>query len=311
MGKALLQQPAEQALGCLALGHRVEGQVRAAKVKIHPAALGNFLRALHRIAQIGEQRAHLGLAFDVQLLGLHAHALHIVQRFAGLDAHQHLLGGGILPGQIMAVVGCHQWDAGLGGQSHQARQGHLFLADAMVHHLDKVVALAHDVLHHQGVRLRLIVAAIQQQAGQFARQAGAQRDKPLVVLAQQVIVDARLVIKPAGKALAHQLHEVLIALVVLAQQNQVAVLARHGLLFCHIRADVHLAADDRVDALAQARLVEVHHTIHCPMVGDGAGIHAHPLDLFDQVADAARAVQKAIFAVNVKMDKHFTRFPPA
>ena len=77
-----------------------------------------------------------------------------------------------------------------------------------------------------------------------------------------------------------------------------------GLLVLHVFANIHLAADDRVDAPLPGGLIKVHHPIHDPVVGDGAAVHAQALNLIQQRFNAAGAVQQAIFGMQMQMGKH-------
>ena len=64
---------------------------------------------------------------------------------------------------------------------------------------------------------------MRQPFGDLALQAAAQADQPLRVLRQQLLVDARLVVEPLGVAGRHELDQVVIALGVLRQQDQVVL----------------------------------------------------------------------------------------
>ena len=66
---------------------------------------------------------------------------------------------------------------------------------------------------------RVAFAAVQQQRGNVARNAGGQADEPLVPLGEQLVVDAGLVVKAVHKAAADHIDEVFIALLVFAQQD--------------------------------------------------------------------------------------------
>ena len=86
------------------------------------------------------------------------------------------------------------------------------------------------------------------------------------------------------------------------------IFAELRLLFVHVRADVHLATDDGMDALADAGAVEVHHAVHHAVVGDGAGVHAQFLEPGNQGLDGTCAVQQAVFGMQMQVCKH--AFPP-
>ena len=293
-----------------ALRQRELGQVGGGEVELHLAALGDLLGALDGLAEVGEGAQHLLLGLDVELVGVHAHAVLVLQGLARLDAHQHLLHLCILAGQIVAVVGAHQRDVHLPRQLDEPGQHLLLLGDAVILQLDEEVAPSEDVQIALGHGARVVLPPVQQQLGQIARQAGAHGDQALVVLLQQIIVHPRPVVVAPQPSLAHQRGQVLIALLIFTQQNQVAVVAGDAGLVVHIRADVHLAADHRMDALGLGRTVEVQHAVHHAVVGDGAGLHAQRLQPLHQRLDAARAVQQRVFRVQMQVCKHVSTPSP-
>ena len=99
----------------------------------------------------------------------------------------------------------------------------------------------------------------------------------------------------------NEIGEIAVALLIFAQQHQMAGLAVKLMLLVKARArsNVDLAADDRLDALGLASAVKVDRAVHHTVVGDGAGGLPHRLDELGKVADAARAVEQAVFGMNV------------
>ena len=65
------------------------------------------------------------------------------------------------------------------------------------------------------------------------------------------------------------------------------------------RSDVHLAADDGLDALGLAGAVKVDRAVHHAVVGDGTGGLPHRLDELGEVADTARAVEQAVLGMDM------------
>jgi hypothetical protein len=63
------------------------------------------------------------------------------------------------------------------------------------------------------------------------------------------------------------------------------------------RRHVELGADDRLHAVAQARLVEVDRSEHHPVVGDRQGAHPVLFERFDEVGVAVRAVAQAVLGL--------------
>ena len=112
LGEPFLAEPPQHGIRRFAFGHVVPGQVDGMEIKVHLAALCDFLCALNRLVQAGEQIAHFLLGLDIQLLRVLPHAVVVFQRLAHLDAHQHFLGVGVPAGEVVAVVGRHQRNAG-------------------------------------------------------------------------------------------------------------------------------------------------------------------------------------------------------
>ena len=279
----------------LALGQREGGQVGGRKVEFHVAAPGDRLGALYGVLEVGEALAHLVLGLDIHLVGVHAHAVLVGQGLARLDAHQHLLGSGVLAGQVVAVVGHHQRNVHLPGQAHQPGVHRPLVRQAVVLQLDEEVVLPEDVDIAPGHLPGFVLPAVQQQLGQVAGQAGRQRDQALAVLLQQRIVHPGPVVIAPYEALADQPGQVLIPLLVLAQQDQVAVVPGGAGLVVHVRADVDLAADHRVDARFLRGAIKIHHAVHHAVVRHRAGSHAQRLQPLHQRLDPACPVQEAVF----------------
>ena len=113
------------------------------------------------------------------------------------------------------------------------------------------------------------------------------------MLRQQILVDARLVVEAVEVAGRDQVDEVAVALLVFAEQHQVVVAVRVGACLVALLRDVHLAADDRVDALGLSRVVELDRAEQVAMVGHGDGGHLLLLHRLHQTADFAGAVEQA------------------
>src|SRR4029450_1365921 len=94
-----------------------------------------------------------------------------------------------------------------------------------------------------------------------------QRDQPAVQLAQQRLVDARLVVEALGVAERHQPAEILVADLVHGEQDEMKVAGRLEIVAAHAalllvtaitRSDVHLTPDNRLNASRYGGLVEFH-----------------------------------------------------
>ena len=88
-------------------------QVVLAEGKFKVAHLRDLLGVFQCALVALEQRRHLCLAAEVEVLRLVAHPVFIVHRFAGLDAQQDVMGLGVLLPKIVGVIGADHGDAGL------------------------------------------------------------------------------------------------------------------------------------------------------------------------------------------------------
>ena len=234
--KTFLAQPAEQ-LRIAFAGIPVRDvmrQMMGGEIKIHPAAHGYDMGTRDCLAQVGEQRTHLLLAFEVHFFCFHAHALAVLQRLARLDAHEHLLRARVFTPKVMAVIGHNQRDAGVLRQRDQLWH-HLFLLhDGVIHQLNEIIIPAHDAQHQQCMGPGVLISSFQQQLGQFPRQAGGGRNQPVRVGFKHLKINPGLIVEALSEACAGELHQISVALHIFAQQNQVAVFAVGAAFFMHV-----------------------------------------------------------------------------
>ena len=89
---------------------------------------------------------------------------------------------------------------------------------------------------------------------------------------QDLLVHARPVVEAVHEAGRDDAHQVFIAPVVFGEQDQMVIAVFAGAGFAvqtGARRDVHLAAEDRMDAFLLAGLVEVDDAVHDAVAGDG------------------------------------------
>ena len=129
------------------------------------------------------------------------------------------------------------------------------------------------------------------------------------MLLQQVVVDAGLIIEALGEAGTDQLDEVLIACVVFAQEDHMAVFPGRAAFFKTGAADIDLAADDGGNARVPTGVIKIHRAVHHAVVGDGGVGKAQLFQAADQRADAVGAVQQAVFGMQMQMGKGHERSP--
>ena len=289
-------------------GGLVVGDLGVAEVEVEIALLCDLGGVGAGLRHHREQLVHLLGALEVELVGLELHPVGVLDGLAGLDAEQDLLHPGVLPAQVVGVVGGRHRDAGLPRQPDQLGQHRLVLGQAVVLQFNVVAVGPEQVPVPEGGGFGPLVIAGQQGLGHLAGQAGRQADQPLVVLFQQLLVHPGLGVKALGEGGRHHLDQVLVAGLVFAQQDQVVV-AVHLVDLVEAGAGGHidLAPDDGLDAGLFGRLVKLHAAVHHPVVGAGDGGLAALSDPLHQPVDPAGAVQQAVLGVDVQMDKALRR----
>jgi hypothetical protein len=252
------------------------------------AALGDLEGIGHRGGVVVEDGAHLLARLHEEALAVELEALRVVEVRRRADAEQRLVVGVVVLLQVVGVVGGDQRQA-------QVRR-----------HLDQ---LGIDlVLGGNAVTLELEVVAVREDRGELLDQApgtvdlaaqdGAAHhrgqtarggDQPLAALAQQVEVDARLVVEALEVALGDQVDQVAVAGLVHRQQQQVvdgveATGIALALLLVEARArgQVDLAAEDRLDVVGEGLLVELDRPEQVAVVRHRHGGHPQGLGALEQ-----------------------------
>ena len=117
---------------------------------------------------------------------------------------------------------------------------------------------------------------------------------------EQLPVDAWLVVVALEVAEGAQLDQVRVPLVGLGEEREVRVALRQRTA---IVRDVHLAAEDRLDARLSSLAVELDRPRQGAVVGEGDRGHLQPRRLLDERGDPARTVEDRVLGVDVEMDE--------
>ena len=278
-------------------------QAALAELDLHVAFIGDFHGISKGLLLSGEKAQHLLGGLAVELLRPHAHPILLVHEALGLYAQEHVLSLGILLVGIVDVVGDHSLEAQIIGQLLELGQHHLLLPDAVVLELDIEVLPEHG-LEPPGDGVGLLVPALQQVLGDVSRKAGGQADKALAVFRQQIVVDAGLVVEAVDEGLGREAHEVLVADLVLGEEDQVPVIpAQLSVLDKAVPGHIGLHAQDGFDPLLLALPVEVDDAVHDPVIRDGHGGLPQALGPGHQGGDTGRPVQQRVLGVYMQMGK--------
>jgi hypothetical protein len=141
------------------------------------------------------------------------------------------------------------------------------------------------------------------EARHLAGQASRERDQALVILAEQLAVDARLVIEAFEVGERRELHQVAIALIARGQEHQVVRLLLAAAIVAAAARDVRLHPQDGVHAFLLAGFVELDGAEEAAVVGDGERRHAELGRAGHHGVDARGAVEQAVVGVDVEVDE--------
>ena len=171
----------------------------------------------------------------------------------------------------------------------------------------QVEVVAEHALIPAGHLAGRIGAAPQDRLGDLTAQAGGGHDQPLAVLLEGGLVDAgpgkdATPAHAAQVADAGELHQVAVAHRVLGQHHQVIaplLLGRIGVIQRTVD-DIHLVADDRLEARLAAELEQFDGAIHDAVVGESQGRHAQLHGPLHHGRQLAGPVEEAVVAVVVE-----------
>ncbi len=154
LGKAFFAELAEIGAAVrLPLGEPEARKVIVPEAEVEIAALGNVGGVVRRLLPVREERAHLLLALEIQLLRFKAHAVGVVNGLAHLYAHQNVLIICVLLFYIVRVVCDDKGNARVLMERDKLRRGTLFVAYAVILYLKEEIPLAEKLVKLQRARL--------------------------------------------------------------------------------------------------------------------------------------------------------------
>ena len=114
------------------------------------------------------------------------------------------------------------------------------------------------------------------------------------VLLQHLPVHPGSIVETLEMADADQPQQVVIALIILGQQDKmIRLIIARGSIRPAARRDVPLDADDRLDPCLLCLAIEIDDAVQAPVVSQGKGLKSKLARVFHKVGNAAQAVQQA------------------
>ncbi len=300
LGHPLLAELDEVIEGIAALGHGELRQADRPELDLDVAALGDLERRRERVRVRREIVRHLVRGLEVELVGVEAPVVRVLERVPGLDAEERLVRARVLVAEVVDVAGGDERQARALGEAGQLGVDSRLRLEARVLDLDVGLVAAEDLEEPVEVTRRVGLARFLERLRDASREAAGERDQTCRVPLQQLPVDARLVVIPLQIARRGELDEVAVACARLGQEGQVGIAL---LLPGRVVADVDLAADDRLDALLACLLVELHRARERPVVGERDGGHLELGGAGGKGRDAAGAIENRKLGVDVQVDE--------
>ena len=253
-----------------------------------------------RVLVAGKVERHLGGRLEEELVGVELPVVRVLERVAGLDAEQRLVCARVLVAEVVDVARRDERQAGgLGGAREHGVDARLHVEPGVLH-LDVDGVLAEDLPEPVELGGGVVLAVLLERLADLPGEAAGERDQAVAVRLEQLPVDARLVVVALEVAERGELDQVRVARVVGGEQRQVRVALRLRLA---ILGDVHLAADDRLDADLPGLLDELNRPGERPVIGQPDRGHVELSRPSSKLGNAARPVENRVLGVDVKMNE--------
>ena len=190
-----------------------------AELHLHVATVSNFIGIAQSLRTIAEQCLHLIIAFQIIAVVVKAHTVRLINRARCLDAQQNILRRGILLLHIMQIICRYQAKTELLRQLLQLRANLVLLIKVVVLNFQKIIFLAENINIFLNAATCSLQVVLQNHLRHLAGNAGTEADNALVIRSQHVLVYAWFIIKDLQLTDADNLHQVMVARIVLRQQK--------------------------------------------------------------------------------------------
>ena len=207
---------------------------------------------------------------------------------------------------IVDIVRRHKRYIQLLAQAQQRRVDCALRGNPMILQLEKIVALAKTIFVFERSLFCLLIQPFCEQSWHLARKACGECNNSLMELFKDFHVHTRLIIISFRKSLAHNFHQIGVALVILCQQHQMMIAllpAADFLVKTRIGRDINLTPENRLDAVCLRFFIEVNNAVHHAMVCDCRTVHAKLFDALDIFFNLVGAVKQTVLRMHMQMCK--------
>uniref|UniRef100_A0A6J7NAW3 Unannotated protein n=1 Tax=freshwater metagenome TaxID=449393 RepID=A0A6J7NAW3_9ZZZZ len=300
----------------VALGDREEGELSLAELDLDVRALRDPQRVVAGLGIVPEEAPHLGCGLEVVLVALELEALRVAHERTGLHAEQRVVGLVVRAVGVVRVVRREDRCTDAAGDLDQLRIGLVLGSEAVILQLDEEVVPTEDVLQAGRLLERTLLVAVEETLQHVPTETAGGGNQARGVLVQQFPVHPRLVVVALEERKARELDEVAVPLVALGEQREVVIqlLAALGVaprvvnlaparraFAAVIMGKVCLDAENRLDPLLVALLVEVQDAVHVPVVGDADSGLTVGDRLGHEGIEPCRTVEHRVLGVDVEV----------
>src|SRR5204863_9681475 len=149
-----------------------------------------------------------------------SHSLFVFNFRGGVDAKQNVVCSVIAAPEEVNVVGRDQTEPEFAGEFWQMRSALRLLGHSVSVQLDEKIARPENVAIFRGQILRFFNVAGLKSAVDLTGETTAQADQTIRMRGQQILVDARPIIKTVQMRRRNQLYQIVIACLVFRQQSE-------------------------------------------------------------------------------------------
>jgi len=195
--------------------------------------------------------------------------------------------------QIVAIVRGNKRDARLAGELDEVAVDARFNFQALILDLQEETAFPENVAEAARVGAGLLVLFEEKSVRNLAAKAGGERDQTSAMLREKIVVHPGLVVEAFEETRRDELDEVSVAFFILTQENEVIrTLCLGAAVLVTVGRDIHLAADNRLDAVRRGLMEKIRSSEQIAMVRDSHGRHPLARGFRRELADFTRPVEK-------------------